>query len=89
MGLDIRWPIGGMFSVIGLLLTGYGLGTRGAAMYREHSLGLNVNLGWGLVMLAFGVAMLALSWRAHGLAKLSPPEAQAPPDPPRNGAGKH
>lgn len=61
MGFDIRVPIGGLFSVLGLLLCAYGASTRGSTMYSAHSLGLNVNLGWGLVMLLFGLAMLGLT----------------------------
>jgi hypothetical protein len=50
MGLDIRIPIGLMFSILGGLLTVYGL-VSDKAIY-ERSLGINVNLGWGVVMLA-------------------------------------
>jgi hypothetical protein len=56
MGLDIRWPIGLMFSIVGLLLAGYGLVT-GGAIY-QCSLGININLIWGVVLLIFGVLML-------------------------------
>jgi hypothetical protein len=59
MGLDIRWPIGLMFSIVGLLLTGYGLLT-GGEIYK-CSLGININLIWGVVLLVFGGAMLALA----------------------------
>jgi hypothetical protein len=61
MGFDIRMPIGMLFSVFGILLIGYGAATRGSAMYTEHSLGLNMNLWWGVVLLAFGLVMLALT----------------------------
>ena len=54
MGLDIRWPIGLMFSLIGVLLTVFGL-TKGA---ESISLGININLIWGIVLLVFGVLML-------------------------------
>jgi len=59
MGLDIRTPIGLMFAILGVLLVGYGLLTAGSDLY-QRSLGLNINLGWGLVLLAFGCAMLWL-----------------------------
>jgi len=62
MGLDIRLPIGGLFTVIGILLASYGvLGDR--TIY-QASLGINVNLKWGLVMLGFGLIMTAFGWRA-------------------------
>ena len=59
MQLDLRLPIGWMFTVVGLLLVGYGL-LADRAIY-ARSLGVNVNLWWGLVLLAFGVCMLALA----------------------------
>jgi hypothetical protein len=64
MRFDIRLPIGLLFSLIGLLLAGFGayVGESSAAGSR----GLNVNLWWGLAMLAFGLVMLALARRlAH------------------------
>jgi hypothetical protein len=54
MGLDIRWPIGLMFSLIGALLTLFGV-TKGDA---STSLGININLIWGIVLLIFGVLMI-------------------------------
>jgi hypothetical protein len=59
MGLDIRMPIGLMFGIFGLLLVGYGLFTSGSEIY-QRSLGYNVNLVWGAVLLVFGVIMLWL-----------------------------
>ncbi len=60
MGLDIRTPIGAMFSLLGAVLVAYGLLTAGDAEIYRHSLGLNLNLWWGLVLLAFGLVMLWL-----------------------------
>jgi hypothetical protein len=59
MGLDIRTPIGLMFGIFGVLLVGYGLMTGGSDIY-QRSLGLNINLGWGAVLLVFGGVMLWL-----------------------------
>jgi hypothetical protein len=64
MDLDVRLPIGLMFSVFGLLLAGFGL-VSDPAIYAEHSLGINVDLDWGLVLLAFGATMLAVALRAR------------------------
>jgi len=64
MRLDVRFPIGGMFTIIGAMLVIYGL-VSPAAVY-ERSLGINVNLWWGLVLLVFGVVMLGLAVRASG-----------------------
>jgi len=63
MRLDVRFPIGGMFSLIGAILTVYGI-VSDPAIY-EKSLGINVNLWWGLVLLAFGLVMLGFAVRAH------------------------
>jgi hypothetical protein len=64
MGLDIRTPIGLMFGIFGLLLTGYGLVTRGSDIYRR-SLGYNINLEWGLVLVVFGAVMLYFGQRSR------------------------
>ena len=64
MDLDVRLPIGLMFSVFGLLLAGFGL-VSDPAIYAEHSLGINVNLDWGLVLVAFGATMLVIALRAR------------------------
>jgi hypothetical protein len=58
MGLDIRWPIGLMFSLVGALLLIYGAATASDVEMYRHSLGININLIWGGVLLLFGVAML-------------------------------
>ncbi|MDX2192404.1 MAG: hypothetical protein NW201_03550 [Gemmatimonadales bacterium] len=63
MPLDLRLPMGMMFTIFGVLLTGYGL-VSGAAIY-ARSLGVNVNLWWGLVLLAFGLLLLALARRGR------------------------
>jgi hypothetical protein len=54
MGLDIRWPIGLMFTLIGALLVAYGAVNRADSL----SLEININLIWGVVLLVFGVLML-------------------------------
>ena len=58
MGLDIRTPIGLMFALIGSVLAVYGLVSDPALYVR--SLGLNVNLYWGMTLAVFGLVMLAL-----------------------------
>ena len=62
MNFDLRLPIGIIFSIFGVLLAGYGL--VGAPAYNARSLGINMNLDWGLVLLAFGLFMLFLAVRA-------------------------
>ncbi|HKQ89013.1 MAG TPA: hypothetical protein VJS43_19815 [Candidatus Acidoferrales bacterium] len=62
MGLDIRVPLGAMFTLLGLLLIGFGL--FGPKAIYAQTLGINVNLDWGFVLLAFGILMLWLGLRA-------------------------
>ena len=62
MTLDLRFPMGLLFTVLGLMLSGYGL--LGDASVYSASLGINVNLWSGAGVLAFGLAMLASGWRA-------------------------
>lgn len=69
MGLDIRLPIGAMFTLFGLLLTVFGL-VGDKAIY-QRSLGINVNLTWGVVLLVFGLVMLALGRRGNATAEPS------------------
>jgi hypothetical protein len=59
MGLDIRWPIGIMFTLISVLLIVEGiiLGPGG------KTLGINIDLWWGIVLLVFGVLMLLGAFR--------------------------
>jgi hypothetical protein len=62
MGLDIRIPLGLIFLIIGGMMSLYGLFTRGSAIY-EKSLGVNLNLGWGLLMFLFGLIMFYVGRR--------------------------
>ena len=61
MGLDIKIPIGLMFSILGIILTILGLVSMNDTEMYEQSLGYNVNLISGLVMLVFGGFMLFTS----------------------------
>jgi hypothetical protein len=61
MNVDLRFPLGSLFGVFGVLLTLFGLFTDRATY--ERSLFINVNLWWGLVMLLFGGLMFFAAWR--------------------------
>ena len=70
MGIDIRLPLGILFLLLGSILVIYGL--VGDSSLYQQSLGINVNLDWGGVLVAFGALMLALNRRSAGIeAKLS------------------
>jgi hypothetical protein len=63
MNFDLRFPLGLMFTLVGALLTIYGLFSD-PALYKK-SLGINVNLWWGAVLLVFGLLMLVFALRGR------------------------
>jgi len=77
MGLDIRLPIGLMFSILGVMLTGFGL--LGDKAIYQRSLGININLWWGLVLLVFGLVMLLMGKRASRTIQKGSEEDQPRP----------
>ncbi len=86
MGLDIRWPIGLMFSLIGLLLVICGLATGSNPETYRPSLGININLYWGLLLLVFGAWMLAMAIRAS--RNTAQPAPDTKPSEPEKVAGR-
>ena len=62
MGLDIRLPIGMLFTIFGIMLIVFGV-VSNPTLYAQ-SLGININLVWGVVLLLFGAVMLFLGGRA-------------------------
>ena len=73
MRRDLRVPMGLMFTLTGLILTVFGLKTNGDTALYERSLGINANLWWGLVLLAFGLTMFLLGRRAQRRLETEPP----------------
>ena len=67
MSLDLRLPIGLLFTLLGLLLLVYGL-VSDPSLY-VTSLGININAWWGAVLTAFGALMLGLALRAQRSAR--------------------
>ena len=60
MDLDLRVPIGLFFVSVGLIMAIFGLASD-PAIYQK-SLGINVNLDWGIVEIVFGSLMLGFGW---------------------------
>jgi hypothetical protein len=58
MGLDLRFPIGLMFSLIGILLLIEGAVSNAATSVSGLALGINIDLVWGVVLVVFGALML-------------------------------
>jgi hypothetical protein len=54
MGLDIRIPLGLIFLITGGIISLYGFFTRNSAIY-DKSMGVNLNLTWGVIMFIFGL----------------------------------
>ena len=61
--VDIRIPIGLMFSILGVIITILGLVTISDSAMYQKSLGINVNIVMGLLMLVFGFIMLYFSMK--------------------------
>lgn len=68
MGTDIRVPLGALFALLGGLMVIYGA-TSDPALYRK-SLGINLNLWWGAVLLIAGLLTL---WVSRASLKKSKP----------------
>jgi hypothetical protein len=64
MNLDIRYPIAYLFLVIGAVLVAYGY-TSDPSIYAAHSLGININIWWGGMLMVFGAIMLVLAKRGN------------------------
>jgi len=77
MKLDLRLPIGLMFAIFGAMLTLYGFAADPAIYAR--SLGININLWWGLVLLVFGLVMLGFAIRAQRRSKVSASHSTSTP----------
>ena len=71
---DLRRPLGWLFSTLGILLVIAGLRATPAANAR--SLGININLIWGVVMIAFALVCL---WLARHEARRRTQVASSPP----------
>jgi len=76
MGLDIRLPIGMMFTLIGLLLSISGYMTKADTAMYQCSLGININLVWVVILFAFGFVMLLLALLAKSVKEDAPKSAE-------------
>lgn len=75
MNLDLRLPMGMMFTLVGAILAIQGFLTRGSAMY-DQSAGVNINLDWGIVTLVFGLVMFFLGRRGQRRSAIEPPSVE-------------
>ena len=65
MFYDPRILLGMLFTLIGTILTAFGLSTRTNADVYAKSLGVDANLWWGLALLVFGIVTLTLGRRGQ------------------------
>lgn len=77
MNLDLRIPMGLMFLLLGLILILKGIFTNGSEIYARSG-GININLEWGLVLLAFGAIMFVLGRRNQRRIEREPAKPQEP-----------
>jgi len=61
--VDIRYPIGLMFTILGVLITIFGFITMSNTEMYKQSLDINVNIIMGILMLIFGLIMLFMAVR--------------------------
>lgn len=84
MNLDLRIPMGLMFTFVGIILTAFGIATRNNVDLYARSLGINVNMWWGIVLLVFGQIMFQLGRATQiRLSKLPPPKPDLNAEPRR------
>jgi hypothetical protein len=74
MNLDLRIPMGMMFTLVGIILTLFGAATNSNHALYARSLGINANLWWGMVLLVFGLTMFLLGRRSQKRLAVLPPE---------------
>ena len=72
MNLDLRIPMGLMFTMVGIILAAFGTATRSDTTLYARSLGINVNLWWGIVLLIFGQVIFHMGRRAHARQQKNP-----------------
>jgi hypothetical protein len=75
MSLDLRIPMGLMFTITGFILAVFGIRTRDDVALYAKSLGINANLWWGIVLLVFGLTMFILGRRGQARVANEPAPA--------------
>jgi len=65
MFYDARISMGMLFTLMGTVLTAFGVATRTNTAAYAKCLGIDANLWWGLVLLVFGVVAMFLGRRGQ------------------------
>lgn len=66
MNLDLRLPMGMMFSILGAVLLSFGLATRARPELYAKSFGINANLWMGVSLLIVGLIVVGMGRRGQG-----------------------
>ena len=83
MNLDVRIPMGMMFTMIGAVLLAFGLAIRGKIEFYANGVDFNADLWWGCALLIFGVIILTLGRRGQARIEKGRPHSPALPPPRR------
>lgn len=59
--LDVRYPIGYLFLILGIILAGYGYANPATFNTAGGPLPLNIDVPWGILMFLFGLATVSVS----------------------------
>ena len=65
MNVDLRIPMGMMFTLMGAVLMAFGLSTNDNPAMYVNCQGINVNLWCGLALMVFGLLMVTLGRRGQ------------------------
>ena len=65
MHVDLRIPMGMMFTLMGAVLMAFGLATGSNTAMYVKTLGVNVNLWCGVALLVFGLLMVTFGRRGQ------------------------
>ncbi|HVC46977.1 MAG TPA: hypothetical protein VND90_06995 [Terracidiphilus sp.] len=76
MNLDLRIPMGMMFSMAGAVLLAFGVATRNRPDLYTRSFGMNPDVWWGVVVLVFGLIVVGLGRRGQGRIELQKQRAK-------------
>jgi hypothetical protein len=76
MNLDLRIPMGMMFSMAGAVILAFGIATRNRPGLYARCFGMNPNLWWGIVVLVFGLIVVTLGRRGQARIEMQKQQAK-------------
>jgi hypothetical protein len=65
MNVDLRIPMGMMFTLMGAVLMAFGFSTAGNPEIYARSLGVNLDMWCGVALLVFGLVMVTFGRRGQ------------------------